>query len=131
MKLILLVEDDPGRAARIQSCIPAEARCIWARSAGAAIGILKRDAFVCVFLDHDLEAHSESSNLDGRAVARAVAQTQSRETCSVLIHSQNVIGGPAMVSFLRESVFRVERCPWSEDAGPVMREWLVENLKDD
>ena len=69
MKLILLVEDDPLRAEKIQACIPRGARCIWARSAGVAIGVLKRDTFACVLLDHDLEKEPYNSGLNGQAVA--------------------------------------------------------------
>lgn len=68
MKLILLVEDDPLRAEKIQACIPKGARWIWAKSAGAAIEGLKRDMFVCVLLDHDLEQESQHSGLDGPLV---------------------------------------------------------------
>ncbi len=124
MKLILLVEDDPQRAAKIQSCVPADARCIWARSAGAAIGILRRDKFAGVLLDHDLESDPRASGLDGRAVARTVCETQSPTTCSALIHSQNTIGRAAMLSYLLQCGFRVERCPWSDEARPVIRKWL-------
>lgn len=124
MKLILLAEDDPERAARIRSCIPATARCLWAKSAGAAIGILRRDAFVGVLLDHDLEPDPRTSDLNGQAVAKAVCETQSRTKCRVFIHSQNRIGGPAMVSYLQEEGFNVERCPWCDEALPVIKEWL-------
>ena len=68
MKLILLVEDNPQRAEQIQACMPKGARWIWAKSAGAAIGVLRRDTFVCVLLDHDLESEPEFSGLDGQAV---------------------------------------------------------------
>lgn len=130
MKLILLAEDDPGRAAKIQSCIPPGTRCIWARSAGAAIGVLRRDTFACVMLDHDLEPEPQASGLDGRAVAQAVCQTQSPETCSVLIHSQNATGGAAMLSYLQQGGFRTVRCPWRDEALPAIREWLLSVLVD-
>jgi CheY-like chemotaxis protein len=130
-KLILLVEDDPDRAEKIQSCVPGSARCIWARSAGAAIGILRRDAFACVLLDHDLEPDPRSSGLDGRAVAKAVCETQSRATCNVLVHSQNVIRGASMLSYLKQAGFRTERCPWSDDTPPLIREWLASSLGDE
>ena len=124
MKLILLAEDDPERAAEIQVCMPVGARCIWAKSAGAAIGVLKRDKLVGVMLDHDLDSDPQASALDGRKVARVVCETQSRSTCSVFVHSQNRIGGAAMVSYLQQAGFRVERCAWCDEAIPVIKEWL-------
>ena len=54
MKIVLLVEDDPERAREIQSCVPNKLRCVWAKSAGAAYGILKRDTFAGILLDFDL-----------------------------------------------------------------------------
>jgi hypothetical protein len=40
MELVLLVEDDDERAAQIKRCVPQQLKCVHARSAGAAIGIL-------------------------------------------------------------------------------------------
>lgn len=130
MKLVLLVEDDPERAAKIQSCVPAEMRCIWARSAGVAIGILRRDTFSALLLDHDLEPNSHTSGLDGQAVVKIVCETQPRDTCSVFVHSQNRIGGPAMVTYLQQRGFKVERCSWCDEALPVIQEWL-ESIRAD
>jgi CheY-like chemotaxis protein len=131
MKLVLLVEDDPLRAEKIQACIPKGARCIWARSAGAAIGVLKRDMFVCVLLDHDLESNPQTSGLDGRAAARTICETQSRKTCRIFIHSQNSIGGPAMQKLLSQAGFDVARCSWCEEASVILREWLETNLSEE
>jgi len=131
MKLILLVEDDPLRAKKIQACIPGGARCIWARSAGVAIGVLKRDTFVCVLLDHDLEKEPYNSGLNGQAVAQAICETQSRKTCRIFIHSQNSIGGAAMRQLLSEAGFDVERCSWCDEASVILREWLEASLLEE
>jgi len=131
MKLILLVEDDPLRAEKIQACIPRGARCIWARSAGVAIGVLKRDTFACVLLDHDLEKEPYNSGLNGQAVARAICETQSRKMCRIFIHSQNSIGGAAMRQLLSEAGFDVERCSWCEEASVILREWLEASLLEE
>jgi len=128
MKLVLLVEDNPLRAEKIKACIPKEARCIWAKSAGAAIGVLKRDIFVCVLLDHDLESDPQTSWLDGQAVARTICETQPRKTCRIFIHSQNSVGGPAMLQLLSQSGFEVERCPWCDEASVILCEWLEASL---
>ena len=132
MKLILLVEDDPLRAKKIQACIPGGARCIWARSAGVAIGVLKRDTFVCVLLDHDLvEKGPYISGLNGQAVAEAICETQSRKTCRIFIHSQNSAGGTAMRQLLSEAGFDVERCSWCDEASVTLREWLEASLLEE
>ena len=131
MKLILLVEDDPSRAKKIQACIPRGARCIWARSAGVAIGVLKRDTFLCVLLDHDLEQEPYNSGLNGQAVAQAICETQSRKTCRIFIHSQNSAGGTAMRQLLSEAGFDVERCSWCDEASVILREWLEASLLEE
>lgn len=131
MKLILLVEDDPLRAEKIQACIPRGARCIWARSAGVAIGVLKRDTFACVLLDHDLEKEPYNSGLNGQAVARAICETQSRKMCRIFAHSQNSIGGAAMRQLLSEAGFDVERFSWCEEASAILREWLEASLLEE
>src|SRR5215472_2693091 len=97
MKLILLVEDDPLRPKKIQSCIPRGARCIWA---------------------------PYNSGLNGQAVAEAICETQSRKTCRVFIHSTNSIGGAAMRQLLSEAGFDVEHCSWCDEASVILREWL-------
>ena len=43
-KMLLLVEDDDQRAAAIKACIPPDIHCVWAKSLGAALGVLKRDS---------------------------------------------------------------------------------------
>lgn len=130
MKLILLVEDNNERGEKLQALIPPQARCIWAKSAGAAIGVLRRDALVGILLDHDLEGEFFGFRLDGQSVAKMVCETQSNKTCRVFIHSQNTIGAHLMLGILRQAGFEVDRCPWSDDAVPVIREWLEESLEE-
>ena len=40
---ILIIEDDPAREERLRSWLPADMSAMIARSAGTAMGILKRD----------------------------------------------------------------------------------------
>ena len=131
MKLILLVEDNKDRAEKIKALVPGGVRCVWCQSAGAALGVLRRDHFLCVLLDHDLEPDPRVSSLDGQAVAKMVCETQSPATCSVFVHSQNSVGAAAMAKILRQAGFSTQSCPWSEAAAPVISEWLLENLTDD
>ena len=69
MQLVLLVEDDDERAAKIEQCVPHQVRWVRARSAGAAIGILRRDKFTGILLDFDLyrSAHASRPSMLSRA----------------------------------------------------------------
>ena len=95
------------------------------------MGVLKRDSFACVLLDHDLEKEPYNSGLNGQAVARAICETQSRKMCRIFIHSQNSIGGAAMRQLLSEAGFDVERCSWCEEASVILREWLEASLLEE
>lgn len=128
MKLVLLVEDDDQRAAEIQACIPDQIRCVHARSAGAALGVLHRDKVDGVLLDFDLDraAHG-NTQFTGEAVAGAICETQDRQ-CQIFVHSQNSIGGWRVFDMLKQAGFSVERCPWSTHAIEPLRSWLGELL---
>ena len=54
---LLLLEDDVGRVQNFRSWLPIYAKLVWAPSAGAAIGLIRRDqghVYGGVLLDHDL-----------------------------------------------------------------------------
>src|SRR5215469_15453108 len=91
-RLVLLVEDDHQRAAAIKACIPPDIHCVWAKSAGAALGVLRRDKFSGIMLDFDLyrSAHGDPY-LNGESVAAGICETQDRH-CEIFIHSQNPTG---------------------------------------
>src|SRR6185437_16026892 len=128
-KLVLLVEDDPDRAQEIQSCIPEGLRCVWAKSAGAAYGILKRDTFSAIMLDFDLYRSTLGDpQFTGETVAGAVCETQSRN-CQILVHSQNPSGGRQVAQILTKAGFSVEHMPWSLDAKNKIQDWLREALE--
>jgi hypothetical protein len=93
MELVLLVEDDDERAAEIEQCVPHRLNCLRARSAGAAIGILRRDQFTAILLDFDLyrSAHGDPQ-LTGETIAKVICKTQAR-SCQIFVHSQNPLGG--------------------------------------
>ena len=91
-KVLLLVEDDDQRAAAIKACIPPDIHCVRAKSAGAALGVLRRDKFSGIMLDFDLyrSAHADGQ-LTGESVAAGICETQGRH-CEIFIHSQNPSG---------------------------------------
>jgi hypothetical protein len=128
MHLVLLVEDDDERAAKIEQCVPDQVRCVRARSAGAAIGILRRDKFAGILLDFDLyrSAHADL-RLTGKSVADAICETQPR-TCPIFVHSQNPTGARRVFELLKEAGFPVEQFPWSPQAIGPLTSWFRDLL---
>src|SRR6516162_3525896 len=112
-KVLLLVEDDERRAAAIKACITPDIHCVWARSAGAALGVLRRDRFSGIMLDFDLylSAHGDP-HFNGESVAAVICETQDRH-CDIFIHSQNPSGARKAFDLLKQAGFSVERRPWS------------------
>ena len=75
-KVLLLVEDDDQRAAAIKACIPPDIHCVWTKSAGAALGVLKRDKFSGIMLDFDLyRSATGDPRFSGESVAAGVCET--------------------------------------------------------
>ena len=77
--LILMVEDERRRVDRLQTWLPADMRIVWVRSAGAALGVLRRDrrAYAGVLLDHDLQGQVRTTAdqaMDGRNIVDAIAK---------------------------------------------------------
>lgn len=63
---ILLVEDHETRAEQIRASLPQTVHCVWAKTPGVAIGILKRDRFSGIFLDYSFRKEpSEGRELMG------------------------------------------------------------------
>lgn len=130
MKLVLLVEDDDLRAKEIEPCVPREMRCVRARSAGAALGILRRDRFAAILLDFDLyqTAHGDPQ-FTGETVAEAICETQTRD-CQIFVHSQNPSGGRRVFDLLKHAGFSVEHVPWSSSAIEPLKCWLQDVLDE-
>jgi len=108
---LLLIEDDPGREAQIRIWLP-EYHIVTATTAGAAVGIVKRDQasdYAAVIIDCDLyrRPHAPGARLhDGRDVARLIAQRW-KPDLPVLVHSNNPTGGPVIADLLRGAGFDV------------------------
>jgi len=125
-KVLLLVEDDDQRAVAIKACIPPDIHCVWAKSAGAALGVLRRDKFSGIMLDFDLDrsAHGDP-RFNGESVAAGICETQGRH-CEIFVHSRNPSGARRAFELLKQSGFSVEQCPWSREAGQLLKCWLEE-----
>ena len=128
MQLVLLVEDDDERAAKTEQCVPHQVRCVRARSAGTAIGILRRDKFTGILLDFDLylSAHGHPQ-FTGESVAHTICETQPR-ACQIFVHSQNPTGARHVFALLKEAGFAVEQFPWSSEAIGPLTSWFRDLL---
>jgi len=137
---ILLVEDSLERAVWFKQTArvgrgPASKDCefrfVWARSAGAAIGILKRDpgrVYAGILLDHDLteQALTAADGLyNGKNVTASVIQYVD-PTVPVLVHSSNVTEAPKMAQLLRKAGFMVEQVAYADLEAPRYQQWLNE-----
>ena len=128
---ILVVEDDPAREQRIRSWLPADFRPVVATSAGAAIGILKRDGgavYSAILLDHDLQSRRASDRdklLNGEDVAEAITTYVDRGV-RILIHSMNPTRRGSMATRLRQAGFTVEVIPMQELSAERLVAWLDE-----
>jgi CheY-like chemotaxis protein len=140
---VLVVEDDDRRVQVFQRwldgevnqrrdngelCYPCEVRLVWAKSAGAAIGLLERDpgsVYAGIMLDHDLDRHvSWGVPYTGQDVVKKIVEVVSRDTM-ILVHSMNKDGGPRMRSQLEEAGFCVERIPFFSIRLSEFRNWMM------
>ncbi len=126
---VLVVEDTDARVDTFRSWLPTDIRLVHARSAGAAIGILRRDdgrTYAGIMLDHDLQEQAVTrmeEHLSGKDVVRAIIRGVHRDV-PVLVHSMNSSGGPAMVDLLRGAHFEVTRIPMASMTRERLLDWL-------
>lgn len=128
---ILIVEDNLERDRILRGWMPPGVRAVVARSAGAALGILKRDgstAYAGIMLDYDLQdrcATDSDQHLSGQHVANALIQQCSRDI-PILVHSMNVTHCSAMVRQLQASGFWVTRIPMAQLTSDALGAWIQE-----
>jgi CheY-like chemotaxis protein len=128
---ILLIEDDPGRTARLTAWLPHDLRIVVASSAGRAVGILRQDrglVYGGILLDHDLQQQAITEadrRLSGSDVVNAIIANVD-DSVPVLVHSMNTSRSPAMVSRLVDAGFSVTRIPMSELTMESLGEWVRE-----
>ena len=91
---LLLVEDDLGRVQEFRSWLPARVRLVWAQSAGAALGLIRRDrghVYGGVLLDYDLNQRTiteDDETLSESDVTLALIVNFLIDT-PILVHSMN------------------------------------------
>lgn len=128
---LLIVEDNPERIETFRSWLPNPIPLVWARSAGAAIGLIRRDpgyVYGGILLDHDLQLQAmtdDDQDLSGTQVARVLIQHVSPDV-PILVHSINRRDAPRMVEQLRASGFWVTHAPMDRLTEEFFRNWLAE-----
>ena len=128
---ILIVEDDKSRVDRLTEWIPADMRIVWARSGGAALGVLKRarmNDYAGILLDHDLQGNArteEDCALDGRDIVDEIIRRLSRDPL-IMVHSMNPQHAPQMVTRLDDAGFSVSRMPFAVMTQETFVAWCDE-----
>lgn len=128
---LLLIEDDIGRVEDFRAWLPSWAMLVWAQSAGAALGVIRRDSgrvYGGVLLDHDLEQRAKTmddESLSGTDVALALVQHFSTDV-PILIHSMNQVHVPRVARQLEDRGFWVTRIPFYNLSEARFRAWLDE-----
>ncbi len=128
---LLLIEDDIGRVEDFRAWLPSWAMLVWAQSAGAALGVIRRDSgrvYGGVLLDHDLEQRAKTvddESLSGTDVALALVQHFSTDV-PILIHSMNQVHVPRVARQLDDRGFWVTRIPFNNLSEARFRAWLDE-----
>jgi len=126
---ILIVEDDPDRAATLQNWLPQDVRPVVVTSAGKAMGVLARDrgnVYAGILLDHDLQQQTAARSdlyLSGEQVAEAIIRYVAKNV-PILVHSVNVQRAPVMVGKLEAAGFWVTRIPMDELQKEKLEAWL-------
>ncbi len=126
---ILIIEDDPDRVEKLRSWLPTDVIAVAARSAGMAMGILKRDkgkVYAGIMLDHDLDKSpvcETDLKLCGQDVVKLIIRNVSKEV-PILIHSCNPSEAPVMHSLLEKAGFAVERISMNDLTEESFKEWL-------
>ena len=130
---LLLVEDDLGRVQEFRSWLPARVRLVWAQSAGAALGLIRRDrghVYGGVLLDYDLNQRTiteDDETLSGSDVTLALIANFSIDT-PILVHSMNWSQAPRVARQLEAEGFWVTRIPYYSLTPAAFLEWLDEAL---
>lgn len=135
---ILVVEDDERRLGGLQQWTKSiqsknfhkcRYEVVWARAAGAAIGLLRRDrgrVYAGIMLDHDLvlqEVTERDDLFNGKDVVDAVIEYVDKDV-PIFVHSANTTESPKMVKHLEGAGFAVERVAFGELRLNMFQDWL-------
>lgn len=130
---ILLIEDDERRYTKFKEWLPEAFHVVWAKNAGAALGILERlqpGDYAGILLDHDLEKRTmtdDGAHFNGGHVVDALLKRRPTERdIPILVHSMNANRGPGMAHRLAEAGYPVTRVRMAELCRERFLEWLEE-----
>ena len=135
---ILLIEDNPIRIKKFRFWVPSDVILVEARSAGQAMGFLKRiqpGELAGLLLDHDLHQQALTSNdlqLSGSDLVNLILRFVDSNV-AILVHSMNPIGAENMASKLEKGGFWVTRTPMAQMDRAVFENWIneVKELHED
>lgn len=131
---LLVIEDNSARVDLFRTWVTPNVQIVWARSAGAALGLINRDPgylYGGVLLDHDLDEQAMTDadlGLSGTQVAEALILNFSFYI-PVLVHSTNQIQAPIVVSRLERSGFSVTHIPMYQLTPEAFNNWLSEAIE--
>lgn len=128
---LLVIEDNAERLKSFRAWTVGDLQIVWARSAGAALGLIQRDSgyvYGGVLLDHDLTelAITEADlGLSGTQVADALIQFFSPDV-PILVHSTNIVQALRVVSRLEGAGFWVTHIPMHQLTRDAFACWTNE-----
>ena len=128
---ILIVEDNMPRANLLKSWLPIDIKPVLVTSAGAAIGLIKRDrgnVYAGIMLDHDLQENIVSRadmDLNGMNVVDAIVSYIPNDV-PILVHSTNETQGPAMARRLESYNYMVMQISMNQLTYRKFLEWIEE-----
>lgn len=132
---LLIIEDDQERIKTFLEWIPKDIKIVWVKSAGRAIGLLKRDSgnvYAGILLDHDLQQQAATEIdkfLSGSNVIDIIIQNIDKKV-PILIHSTNELKPPVMEKRLKNSGFKdVLRIPMHQLTKRKLNEW-IEDIRE-
>ena len=130
MLRILLIEDDVNRYDKLVSWLPKDVRIVWAKDAGAAIGVLGRlepGDFAGIMLDFDLGTQPHATGgerFNGGHVVNILLNNKLRD-CPILVHSDNITNGPKMAERLSGAGYEVTRIAMRDLTSDRFAGWLA------
>lgn len=118
---ILFLDDDPDRRRKFLMKYPA-AKCV--KTAQECIEWLRKNEFVTLFLDFDLDGYVKGTDPDiptcGMEVVRFLMNYYPTGLREIIIHSHNPLGTAAMVEGLHNSPWAVYAVPFG--SGKLFKE---------
>lgn len=127
----LLIEDNSRRVEMFRSWMPGNVILVETRSAGQAMGFLKRlqpGELAGMLLDHDLHQQAlttQDLQLSGSTLVNLILRFVDNEV-AILVHSMNPAGAAIMASQLEGNGYWVTRIPMAQLTRATLQSWIEE-----